>query len=299
MRILDKGLSGFTSIFTSQSETTKTITIYQYVEIYSGPVYMIHYKYAAILNVVLISFMFGAGLPILFPISAASMAVLYCVEKALIYYSYRQPPVYDSELNDSVLGILSYAPLLFYSFGYWMLSNKQIFSNDIVWRSSLGEKEITNHLWYETLMNVENTVSERYCLPLFCCFFFFLITTFFREKILEIVCDLFPNFEIANFDVDEDLEPFFETLDENARNWYIKEEENSRATLKFKVMDDENFEKLKAAEKSEEMTLQGVFSYDVLANPLYLHEFQYFSAAIDNREDFIIDDDSDEGNDFV
>ena len=37
----------------------------------------------------------------------------------------------------------------------------------------------------------------------------------------------------------------------------------------------------------------------MLANPLYLHEFQYFSAAIDNREDFIIDDDSDEGNDFV
>lgn len=85
---------------------------------------MIHYKYAAILNVVLIAFMFGAGLPILFPIAAMSMAVLYCVEKALIYYSYRQPPVYDSELNDSVLGILSYAPILFYSFGYWMLSNK-------------------------------------------------------------------------------------------------------------------------------------------------------------------------------
>jgi hypothetical protein len=50
---------------------------------------MIHYKYAAILNVVLIAFMFGAGLPILFPISAAAMAVLYLVEKALIYYSYR------------------------------------------------------------------------------------------------------------------------------------------------------------------------------------------------------------------
>jgi len=243
--------------------------------------------------------MFGAGMPILFPISAAAMAVMYLVEKALIYYSYRQPPVYDSELNDSVLGILSYAPLLFYSFGYWMLSNKQIFSNDIVWRNSMSEKEITNHLWDQTLLNIDVTLGETYCLPLFCCFWFFLITTTFRDKILSIVCDIFPNFEIANFDVDEDLEPFFETLDQKARDWYIKEEENSRSVLKFSVMDDENFEKIKAAEKSEEMTLQGVFSYDVLANPLYLHEFQYFSAAIDNREDFIIDDDSDEGNDFV
>lgn len=40
-------------------------------------------------------------------------------------------------------------------------------------------------------------------------------------------------------------------------------------------------------------------TYDILANPIYLYQFQYFSPAIEDRERFIIDDDSDEENDFV
>lgn len=274
LRIIDRGLSGIKSIFTMSDDTsTKTITIYQYVEIYSGPVYMIHYKYAAILNVTFIAFMFGAGLPVLFPVASISMLTLYIVEKLMIFYSYRQPPTYDAELNDSVLGLLSYAPILFFSFGYWMLSNKQIFSNDIVWKHHLGEKEVTNHVWMQVFTEFDQTLDTRYCLPLFCCFWFFLIVISFREKVFEIICDYFPNFEVANFDVDEDLDPFFETLDDDARNWYIKEEENTRTVLKFSVMDNENFEKIKVVEKSEEMTLQGVHSYDILANPMYLYDF--------------------------
>ena len=44
-------------------------------------------------------------------------------------------------------------------------------------------------------------------------------------------------------------------------------------------------------------TIQGVHTYDILANPLYLDDFQYFSADREDREDFIIDDDDDEDND--
>jgi hypothetical protein len=40
-----------------------------------------------------------------------------------------------------------------------------------------------------------------------------------------------------------------------------------------------------------------VHSYDILANPLYFDDFQYFSAAMEDRQDYIVDDDSDEGND--
>ena len=38
-------------------------------------------------------------------------------------------------------------------------------------------------------------------------------------------------------------------------------------------------------------------SYDILANPLYLDDFQYVTAAEDDRDEMIIDDDDDEGND--
>lgn len=44
-------------------------------------------------------------------------------------------------------------------------------------------------------------------------------------------------------------------------------------------------------------TLQGVHSYDILANTLYLDDFQYVTAAEEDRAECIIDDDEDEGND--
>ena len=43
--------------------------------------------------------------------------------------------------------------------------------------------------------------------------------------------------------------------------------------------------------------LQGVHSYDILANPLYFDDFQYVTAAEDQRDLMIIDDDEQEGND--
>lgn len=45
--------------------------------------------------------------------------------------------------------------------------------------------------------------------------------------------------------------------------------------------------------------IQGVFCYDILANPLYRQQFQYVAADEPNRADFIIDGDDDEGNDEV
>jgi len=46
-------------------------------------------------------------------------------------------------------------------------------------------------------------------------------------------------------------------------------------------------------------SIQGVHSYDILNNPLYFDDFQYISASTPNRDQYIIDDDSDEGNDCV
>lgn len=49
--------------------------------------------------------------------------------------------------------------------------------------------------------------------------------------------------------------------------------------------------------KTKGHTLQGTHSYDILSNPLYQDDFQYVTAAEDNRDEMIIDDDFEEGND--
>lgn len=116
--------------FSCNSNSTKKTTIQLYVELYSGPVFFIHYKYSSVLNITFVTMMYGLGIPILFPIASLSILTLYCVEKLMLHYSYREPPMYDESLNKNALNILTYAPLLFLSFGYWMLSSRQLFEND-------------------------------------------------------------------------------------------------------------------------------------------------------------------------
>jgi hypothetical protein len=75
---------------------------------------------------------------------------------------------------------------------------------------------------------------------------------------------------------------------------------NSRELLgNFKMLTDEQFESLKSVPNSETSNLLGVHSYDILANPLYLDDFQYISSSVENRAYFIIDNDLDETNDMA
>jgi len=108
---------------TSGEAKTKSTTIQQYVDIHSGPLYYMHYKYSSMMNITFITFMFGAGIPVLFPLAAAAFFVLYFLEVYMLYYIYKEPPSYDEKLNESVLKNMTKAPALLLGFGYWMLSN--------------------------------------------------------------------------------------------------------------------------------------------------------------------------------
>jgi len=73
------------------------------VDLYSGPVFYIHWKYSLILNVTFVTMLYGTGIPILFPAALMSFFLLYIMEKGMLYYGYREPPQYDEILNDAVL----------------------------------------------------------------------------------------------------------------------------------------------------------------------------------------------------
>lgn len=48
-----------------------------YIDIYSGPEYLIHFKYAHIMNVIFVTMMYGLGVPVLFLVAILSYLVLY------------------------------------------------------------------------------------------------------------------------------------------------------------------------------------------------------------------------------
>lgn len=128
-------------------------------------------------------------------------------------------------------------------------------------------------------------------------FFFLTLIYFFGEAINNCLQKCFPVLAIGDIEIDEEIDNYWSSLDDDDRKWSIREEENARAGCGFPILTDDQQQALLKAQKTTGKTLQGVHSYDILANPLYLDDFQYVSAAEDDRNEMIIDDDLDEGND--
>ena len=103
--------------------------------------------------------------------------------------------------------------------------------------------------------------------------------------------------QIGDIEIDESIDNYWRSLDDEDRKWSKREEENVRGNLQMKLLTDSQYDTLCMSEKTKGKTLQGTHSYDILANPLYLDDFQYVTAAEDDRAEMIIDDDDDEGND--
>ncbi len=110
-------------------------------------------------------------------------------------------------------------------------------------------------------------------MPLLVMFWIFLFFTITRNFIYPRLCKWFPNVvKVGELEIDEDLDNYFNTLDDNDRGFLVKEEDNARDVLKFKVLDDYTLNRLKTT-KMGSNHMQGVPCYDILANPLYLDDF--------------------------
>lgn len=110
--------------FSGDVYKTKKTSFAAYRELYTGADYVIHFKYAGILNIMFITMMYGLGMPILFPIAAFNFLNQYICERIIVAYTMRQPPALDDKLTVNALSMLRYAPLLFLANGYWMISNQ-------------------------------------------------------------------------------------------------------------------------------------------------------------------------------
>ena len=108
---------------------TKSTQIYQYLDLYTGPDYIVHYKYSGILNIAYVTMMYGLGLPMLFPIAFISFFIFWATERYQIAYTYQLPPAMDDKMTENAMKLLSYTPIIFLMNGYWMLSNRQMFEN--------------------------------------------------------------------------------------------------------------------------------------------------------------------------
>jgi len=68
--------------------------------------------------------MFGAGIPVLFPLGLLGITVLYIVERVSLARAYKRPPRYSTELVESSVKVILLAPVLYSLGGFWMFSNR-------------------------------------------------------------------------------------------------------------------------------------------------------------------------------
>jgi hypothetical protein len=103
---------------------SKVPSVQAYIDIYAGPIYLIHYRYAAILLQVGVAFCYGCTMPPLYGVACVAFVILYINERLLVCYYYREPPCYDEMLTQMTLDITKWVPFVMLPMAFWQLGNR-------------------------------------------------------------------------------------------------------------------------------------------------------------------------------
>jgi len=68
---------------------TKKSSMQLYIDLYSGPEYLIHFKYSILLNICFVVLMYGMGIPFLFFVASLAYFILFSVERLVVAYFYQ------------------------------------------------------------------------------------------------------------------------------------------------------------------------------------------------------------------
>eukprot|EP00347_Sterkiella_histriomuscorum_P002409 403368266 len=265
-RILDRG-------FSCNRNLTKCKTVQQYVNLYSGPDYMMHAKYSAMLNVTFVTFMYGLAIPLLFPIAFCYFIVLYCVEKLCLTYFFKKPPMFDEKLNESVIATLKWAPVFMMIFGFWMMGNRQIFQNTVLASEYKTDPTPTDHKGYD--------ISVDQSLPLFILGIVMFFFIFFNDLFLSILQKL----RLAKVDeeaeVDEQLGTYIQCLGRKNRQIWRIDETHLRNEFGIKTLTEDTIAQLKI-NKPHNKIIRTCPNYEIVSNSKYSQLFQF--TPVDMRD---------------
>ena len=97
--------------------------------------------------------------------------------------------------------------------------------------------------------------------------------------------------------VDENLPNFFSAVKISDKDWFVKESRYFREHYKFTFANKAVVDRLADDKNCPKKPIQGVPFYNILCNPSYTSDFCYVTCSVDNRSDFIVDNDDNEDND--
>lgn len=175
---------------------TKCSSEQQYINLYAGPEYLVHFRYSMIMNITFITMMYGTALPILFPVAFISYVIIYLMEVYMLFYVYRRPVTYDARLYKSVLGYMQYASLISLGFSGWQLSNNQLLpieGQEMELRRSLRSPFFANHFWWKYTSPSSILINSGPALPIIYFFWIYLGFMIFKNPIKRVMKKFFRN----------------------------------------------------------------------------------------------------------
>lgn len=269
--------------------TTKTTQIGQYVALFSGDPYIVHFKFSMVFNAIFVTMLYGMGIPMLFPIAVVALLVFWMLERYCVAYTYQKPPSLDDRLTKNAVSVLTKAPLLYLVNGFWMLTNTQIFNGYVAPIATIGEHMETGHTVSESL-----SVSQASPLLLVsvAMFIIIILESYFKEHLTRWGFSLSSN----EIEVDENLPDFYLAVKLSDADWMVKEQEYYLGEYNMKIVEPELAKRMDEVGRPKK-AVQGIAWYNILANPDYITAFNYIECNVPNRSNLIVDDDDDEGND--
>ena len=257
----------------SRKKSTRQKTMQGYIEIYSGPVYDIHYKYSSILNIIFITFLYGPGIPILFPIALLSLAVIYVKERLCLAYSYREPlQMLDPSLNKKALSLLKLPPLLSLAFAFLMFNNRQIFTNQVFFLETYSSAIVSTPLSLEGVMPhiypVLITLGG-------------LVTLWIVLKVARLVRGV--GLEIVKIPEKQDQFNLYEVMRTKQKKNLIKKKDIDNIIEENAVEKLQDFQN--CHKKNRHLHLIGLTTYQVLDNPEYQMKYQYIPHIPAQRDE--------------
>jgi len=117
--------------FTCNKKRTKSKSIGAYVKMISSEDSPLFDCYSFLIVIVLVNMYFGVGLPILFPLTLFAFLSHYIFRRLATVYYFKKSPMMDNKMNKNAIMILKWSVHLYTFAGYWFLTNRQIFYNDV------------------------------------------------------------------------------------------------------------------------------------------------------------------------
>jgi len=131
MRWRDRGFS------CKRGGTSRTLIEEDYEDLHTSTPFELSRRYANILIMVGLTFLYSSGIAILYPIAFTYFLLGYIIDKFLLVYVNRKPLMYDGELAKGTLSWFKWILAGHFFLGVFMFANEHI-----IWSKSMeGEKQ--------------------------------------------------------------------------------------------------------------------------------------------------------------